>query len=151
MYARLFVTANIPLMLSVYTTTIQASESEIIDTAVREARQVAMEGPFLPRWESLEKYEIPAWYKDAKFGIFIHWGVYSVPAYMSEWYPRMMYIDQDTWRGHGSSTAKVPPARRPGIFQRTRTRPLRPRTFALLPGVTSCTRLSWTGRKGTSW
>ena len=100
MYARLFVTASILLMLPVYATTIQASDSERIDTAVREARQVASEGPFLPQWESLEKYEIPAWYKDAKFGIFIHWGVYSVPAYMNEWYPRMMYIDQDTWRGN---------------------------------------------------
>ena len=34
----------------------------------------------------------PQWWKDAKFGIFIHWGVYSVPAYASEWYPRCMYM-----------------------------------------------------------
>lgn len=44
-------------------------------------------------WESLEQYSAPAWFEDAKFGIFIHWGVYSVPAYGSEWYPRDMYID----------------------------------------------------------
>jgi len=43
-------------------------------------------------WESLKRYEIPEWYKDAKFGIFIHWGVYSVPAFGSEWYPRQMYL-----------------------------------------------------------
>jgi len=49
------------------------------------------EGPFQPDWESLKKYEVPQWYKDAKFGIFIHWGAYSVPAFGSEWYPRMMY------------------------------------------------------------
>lgn len=48
-------------------------------------------GPFRPDWESLEKYEAPEWYKDAKFGIFIHWGVYSVPAFGNEWYPRNMY------------------------------------------------------------
>jgi len=36
---------------------------------------------------------------DAKLGIFIHWGVYSVPAYGSEWYPRNMYIDKKEWRG----------------------------------------------------
>ena len=42
-----------------------------------------------------ETYEIPQWYKDAKFGIFIHWGVYSVPAFGSEWYPRQMYIDTE--------------------------------------------------------
>jgi alpha-L-fucosidase len=49
------------------------------------------QGPFRPDWESLETYEVPEWYKDAKFGIFIHWGVYSVPAFGSEWYPRDMY------------------------------------------------------------
>ncbi|MEX6687479.1 alpha-L-fucosidase [Danxiaibacter flavus] len=42
-------------------------------------------------WESLKKYQTPDWFKDAKFGIFIHWGVYSVPAFNSEWYPRNMY------------------------------------------------------------
>ncbi len=42
-------------------------------------------------WESLKKYQTPEWFRDAKFGIFIHWGVYSVPAFGSEWYPRQMY------------------------------------------------------------
>jgi alpha-L-fucosidase len=36
---------------------------------------------------------VPQWYQDAKFGIFIHWGVYSVPAFSNEWYPRNMYIE----------------------------------------------------------
>ena len=49
-------------------------------------------GPFRADWESLATYQVPEWYKDAKFGIFIHWGVYSVPAFGSEWYPRNMYI-----------------------------------------------------------
>ncbi len=42
-------------------------------------------------WESLSQYKTPDWFRDAKFGIFIHWGVYAVPAYGSEWYPRNMY------------------------------------------------------------
>ncbi len=50
------------------------------------------EGPFRPDWESLKEYQIPEWYQDAKFGIFIHWGVYSVPAFGNEWYPRNMYV-----------------------------------------------------------
>ena len=54
------------------------------------------DGAFRPDWESLSKFEAPEWYKDAKFGIFIHWGVYSVPAFGSEWYPREMYI-KDTY------------------------------------------------------
>lgn len=49
---------------------------------------------FEPTWESLANYSIPDWYHDAKFGIFIHWGVYCVPAFSNEWYPRNMY-----WRG----------------------------------------------------
>src|SRR6185312_14186353 len=51
------------------------------------------QGPFRPDWESLQKYEAPEWYRDAKFGVFIHWGVYSVPAFGNEWYPRLMYIE----------------------------------------------------------
>ena len=49
-------------------------------------------GPFRPDWNSLAAYRVPTWYRDAKFGIFIHWGVYSVPAFGNEWYPRNMYI-----------------------------------------------------------
>ena len=46
-------------------------------------------------WESLSNHETPEWYKDSKLGIFIHWGVYSVPAYGTEWYPRHMYLKSD--------------------------------------------------------
>jgi alpha-L-fucosidase len=48
-------------------------------------------GPFAPNWKSLEHFTVPAWYEDGKFGIFIHWGLYSVPAFGNEWYPRNMY------------------------------------------------------------
>ena len=48
---------------------------------------------FQPAFESLEKVNpVPEWFKDAKFGIYFHWGVYSVPAFANEWYPRNMYI-----------------------------------------------------------
>jgi alpha-L-fucosidase len=49
------------------------------------------QGPFTPDWDNLSKMVVPDWYRDAKFGIFIHWGLYSVPAFGSEWYPRDMY------------------------------------------------------------
>ncbi len=62
------------------------------------------QGPFRPDWESLQKFEVPEWYKDAKFGIFIHWGVYSVPASGSEWYPRDMYREgSDVFKHHVST------------------------------------------------
>jgi alpha-L-fucosidase len=58
---------------------------------LKEVDRGAHDGEFRPDWQSLSKYQVPEWYKDAKFGIFIHWGVYSVPAFGSEWYPRQMY------------------------------------------------------------
>ncbi len=54
--------------------------------------QVISDGPFHADWNSLSEYKLPEWYRRAKFGIFIHWGVYSVPAFSNEWYPRNMYI-----------------------------------------------------------
>lgn len=48
-------------------------------------------GPFRPDWISLAHYRAPAWFGAAKFGIFIHWGVYAMPAFANEWYPRNMY------------------------------------------------------------
>ena len=47
--------------------------------------------PYLPEWSSLNTRPVPGWFKDAKFGIFIHWGVYAVPGYTTkggyaEWY-----------------------------------------------------------------
>lgn len=57
---------------------------------------------YLPNWESLDKRPVPGWFQDSKFGIFIHWGVYSVPSWgptgdsigvydrYAEWYWRKM-------------------------------------------------------------
>jgi alpha-L-fucosidase len=68
------------------------------------------DGPFEPNWDSLSRFRVPRWYEDAKFGIFIHWGVYSVPAFGDEWYPRKMYLQgtpefehhRRTWGDHRS-------------------------------------------------
>jgi alpha-L-fucosidase len=62
------------------------------------------DGPFRPDWNSLSQYKVPDWYRDAKFGIFIHWGVYSVPAFGSEWYPREMYLQGSEVNQHHVST-----------------------------------------------
>jgi alpha-L-fucosidase len=61
-------------------------------------------GPFSADWNSLSQYKVPVWYRDAKFGIFIHWGVYSVPAFGSEWYPRQMYQAGSKENEHHVST-----------------------------------------------
>ena len=51
-----------------------------------------------------QNYRIPEWFKDAKFGVFIHWGVYSVPAYGNEWYPRNMYQSESDIHKHHVET-----------------------------------------------
>src|ERR1700730_15957812 len=71
---------------------------------LNEVDRVARQGPFRPDWESLQKYEVPDWYKNAKFGVFIHWGVYSVPAFGDEWYPRNMYREGEAAFRHHAET-----------------------------------------------
>jgi len=56
---------------------------------------VAAAGKYEPSWESLTRHPVPEWLQDAKFGIYAHWGVYSVPAYGNEWYARRMYDKKD--------------------------------------------------------
>ena len=52
-------------------------------------------------WESLSKHEAaPEWFRDAKLGIYFHWGVYSVPAYGNEWYPRWMHFEGNRFYAH---------------------------------------------------
>lgn len=48
-------------------------------------------GAYQPEWESLCTHPVPSWFPQAKFGIFIHWGVFTVPQAFNEWYPRHMY------------------------------------------------------------
>ncbi len=64
----------------------------------------AAEGPpaaYRLDWSGLEKYENePEWFQDTKFGIYFHWGVYSVPAFGNEWYPRWMHFDNQKHYQH---------------------------------------------------
>jgi len=66
---------------------VTAAREEIL----RRVDEVIAAGPFRADWDSLRGYQVPRWYQDAKFGIFIHWGPYCVPGFSSEWYPREMY------------------------------------------------------------
>jgi alpha-L-fucosidase len=73
---------------------IQTSYGQTID-------DTSVQGPFQPNWTSLKNYKVPGWYTSGKFGIFIHWGVFSVPAFASEWYARRMYLkDTPEYRHH---------------------------------------------------
>ena len=58
-------------------------------------------GPYTDSWESIKaNYQVPEWLKDAKFGIFMHFGVYTVPAHGSEWYPHHMYNNEEFAKWH---------------------------------------------------
>jgi alpha-L-fucosidase len=64
-------------------------------------------GPFQESWESIgQNYQDPEWFRDAKFGIMMHWGIYSVPAHASEWYVRYMY-GGNVLAGDGGGNAEV--------------------------------------------
>ena len=59
---------------------------------LKQIDEVIRKGEFKDNWDSLSNYRIPEWYQKLKFGIFIHWGIFSVPAFNNEWYSRNMYI-----------------------------------------------------------
>ena len=64
---------------------------------------------YAPTWESIDSRPLPAWFDEAKFGIFIHWGAYSVPAWgpkgrYAEWYWHdMQNKDGETWKFHAET------------------------------------------------
>lgn len=58
---------------------------------LQEINEEIAHGPFKPTWKSLSQNKIPDWFRNAKFGIFTHWGLYTVPEYHNEWYSRNMY------------------------------------------------------------
>ena len=67
--------------------------------------QPILAGPFEPTWESLRRYECPAWFREAKFGIWAHWGPQCVPM-CGDWYARRIYQPADPlyhhhWRVYG--------------------------------------------------
>src|SRR6185312_1497324 len=70
-----------------------------------EARANAGPQSYTAAWSSVDQHTpAPEWFQDAKFGIYYHWGVFSVPAYDSEWYPRNMYISGSNANKHHIAT-----------------------------------------------
>jgi len=57
--------------------TVQLLLSYLLNTAVAQ---------YEPTWQSIDSRPLPQWYDEAKVGIFLHWGVFSVPSYSSEWF-----------------------------------------------------------------
>lgn len=60
--------------------------------------------PYTADWDSLSRYTVPDWFRDAKFGVFVHWGPYCVPAFGNEWYSRNMYLPGEPEFEHHRAT-----------------------------------------------
>jgi len=76
-------------------------------------RAAATDGPssYTPTWSSVDQHPpAPDWFQDAKFGIYYHWGVFSVPAFANEWYPRNMYFSGSAENNHHRSVYGEPSA-----------------------------------------
>ena len=89
---------SVALGMLIALTTINLLGQTAVEAVERQLERVndgARTGAFEANWDSLGAYRVPDWYRDAKFGIFIHWGVYSVPAFGNEWYPRNMYLQSN--------------------------------------------------------
>ncbi|MFE2728223.1 alpha-L-fucosidase [Kitasatospora sp. NPDC059327] len=75
------------------------------------AARAAGSGPYEPTWPSVNRHTpAPEWFKDAKFGVYFHWGAFSVPAYDNEWYPRNMYQPGSGPNQHHHATFGTPAA-----------------------------------------
>ncbi|MEU6668086.1 alpha-L-fucosidase [Streptomyces sp. NPDC046727] len=71
----------------------------------------AVPSAYTPDWNSVDQHPpAPEWFRDAKFGIYFHWGVFSVPAYDNEWYPRNMYLAGSAANQHHITTYGRPSA-----------------------------------------
>ncbi len=71
---------------------------------LRQIEAVIAAGPYEASWPSLTAHPTPDWYRRAKLGIFIHWGIYSVPAFGNEWYSRNMYSRKKREFAHHRAT-----------------------------------------------
>jgi alpha-L-fucosidase len=67
--------------------------------------------PYEPTWESIDRRPTPAWFQEAKFGIFIHWGLYSVPSWAAAGVPKEQQYAEWYWNSitRGRSLAENAP------------------------------------------
>jgi alpha-L-fucosidase len=74
---------------------------DVVEAAVAKLPTTLPAGPFEPTWNSLQaNYKVPKWFIGAKFGLFLHWGLYSVPAHRSEWYEKFVYGNNSVRQWH---------------------------------------------------
>ena len=82
----------------------KASVEDNMNAYLKKIERGILDGPYQDNWDSLGEFKTPAWFRSAKFGIFIHFGLYSVPAFNNEWYSRNMYIKDSPEYAHHMRT-----------------------------------------------
>lgn len=87
---RHLVLAVLLALVGAFSATAENTDSLLVE--VDTTTEPMHEGPFQPTWESLAQYEAPEWFRDAKFGIWAHWGPQCVPE-VGDWYARNMYLE----------------------------------------------------------
>jgi alpha-L-fucosidase len=77
------------------------TKPEVVERAVAGIPEKMPPGPYVATWDSIKAhYKVPAWFADAKFGLFMHFGLYAVPAHGNEWYEKHMYGSKDVLAWH---------------------------------------------------
>ena len=76
-------------------------ETAVPAVIVNTAAEPLAAGKFEPTWDSLKQYEVPEWFRNAKFGVWAHWGPQCEPE-QSDWYARNMYV-----QGHPQNVYQV--------------------------------------------
>jgi alpha-L-fucosidase len=85
------VTLALCFVLARYCHAVDAIPTDVVPTvSVKTATEPMASGKFEPTWDSLRQYETPQWFRDAKFGIWAHWGPQCEPE-QGDWYARGMY------------------------------------------------------------
>ena len=77
------------LLMACAITTLQAQDYKV---TVDESNEPMETGAFEPNWESLRKYQVPEWFRNAKFGIWAHWGPQCVEG-SGDWMARELYME----------------------------------------------------------
>ena len=96
---------------------IKVQEIDVIEELKRVPVPKKPTTKYEPTWDSLDKRPLPAWYDQAKFGIFIHWGVFSVPSFVSEWFWWYWQVSENYYFELLVSDLSTEPKLRKGIWR----------------------------------
>lgn len=87
---------NILILVTLFVIRLNLTAQEKFPVMVSTDAEPISSGKFEPTWESLSQYQVPEWYKNAKFGIWAHWGPQCQPG-QGDWFARSMY-DEGSWQ-----------------------------------------------------